>query len=191
MPRFPLRLLALLPLAFAVGCFGVAHNPGYFPNLIPGGDIIQTHAKPPGGAYYRDFDPKAKEQKREERKEQKKNDAERQKREDAPRDEPQQKRELPQKQDASPKGPPQQEMRKEQMAPKEGPKERPKAEPKAEPRAEPKAAPQKQEPAPQAPPQAPQRSASLVVAGDVFDSVFMMLLLSPSIREARCGALRS
>ena len=59
MPRFPLRLLALLPLAFAVGCFGVAHNPGYFPNLIPGGDIIQTHAKPPGGAYYRDFDPKA------------------------------------------------------------------------------------------------------------------------------------
>lgn len=105
----------------------------------------------------RDFDPKAKEQKREERKEQKKNDAERQKREDAPRDEPQQKRELPQKQDASPKGPPQQEMRKEQMAPKEGPKERPKAEPKAEPRAEPKAAPQKQEPAPQAPPQAPQR----------------------------------
>lgn len=59
MPRFPLRVFALLPLAFAVGCFGHAHNPGYFPNLVPPGDIIQTHAKPGGGAYYRDFDPKA------------------------------------------------------------------------------------------------------------------------------------
>ena len=59
MPRFLLRLIALLPLALAVGCFGFAHNPGYFPNLIPPGDIIQTHAKPGGGAYYRDFDPRA------------------------------------------------------------------------------------------------------------------------------------
>lgn len=59
MPRFLLRLLAVLPLALAVGCFGGAHNPGYFPNLIPPGDVIQTHAKPPGGAYFRNFDPRA------------------------------------------------------------------------------------------------------------------------------------
>jgi uncharacterized repeat protein (TIGR01451 family) len=59
MPRFVSRLLALLPLALAVGCFGNAHNPGYFPNMLPPGDIIQTHAKPGGGAYYRDFDPRA------------------------------------------------------------------------------------------------------------------------------------
>ena len=30
-----------------------------YPNLIPPGDIVQTHAKPGGGAYYRDFDPRA------------------------------------------------------------------------------------------------------------------------------------
>lgn len=59
MPRFPLRLLAVLPLALAVGCLGGAHNPGYFPHLIPPGDIIQTHAKPPGSSYFKDFDPKA------------------------------------------------------------------------------------------------------------------------------------
>lgn len=59
MPRFLSRLIALLPLAVAVGCFGHAHNPGYFPNMVPPGDIIQTHAKPAGGAYYRDFDPRA------------------------------------------------------------------------------------------------------------------------------------
>lgn len=59
MPRFLLRLIAVLPLAVAVGCFGFAHNPGSFPNLVPPGDIIQTHAKPGGGAYYRDFDPRA------------------------------------------------------------------------------------------------------------------------------------
>lgn len=52
-------VLPVVALAAAVGCFGGAHNPGYFPNLIPPGDIIQTHAKPPGGGYYRDFDPKA------------------------------------------------------------------------------------------------------------------------------------
>jgi len=62
MPRSLVRLVGCLPilvLAASVGCFGGAHNPGYFPNLIPPGDIIQTHAKPPGGAYFRDFDPKA------------------------------------------------------------------------------------------------------------------------------------
>ncbi len=59
MPRFVLRLLAVLPLALAVGCLGGAHNPGYFPHWIPPGDVIQTHAKPPGSSYFKDFDPKA------------------------------------------------------------------------------------------------------------------------------------
>lgn len=59
MPRFLLRMVALLPLALAVGCFGGAHNPGYFPHMIPPGDIIQTHAKPPGSSYFKDFDPRA------------------------------------------------------------------------------------------------------------------------------------
>ncbi len=59
MPRFVLRLIALLPLATAVGCLGGAHNPAYFPSWLPAGDIIQTHAKPAGGGYYRDFDTRA------------------------------------------------------------------------------------------------------------------------------------
>jgi uncharacterized repeat protein (TIGR01451 family) len=41
------------------GCFGVTQNPSYFPYLLPTGDIIQTHAKPPGGGYYANFDPHA------------------------------------------------------------------------------------------------------------------------------------
>lgn len=56
--RFAAPLL-VVALAAAVGCFGGARNPGYFPNMLPPGDIIQTHAKPGGGAYFRDFDPKA------------------------------------------------------------------------------------------------------------------------------------
>lgn len=62
MSRSLVRLVGWLPLlglTASVGCFGGAHNPGYFPNIIPPGDVIQTHAKPPGGAYFRDFDPKA------------------------------------------------------------------------------------------------------------------------------------
>ncbi len=42
--------------ALATGC---SHNPGYFPYLIPGGPIRQTHAKPGGLGYFRNFDPKA------------------------------------------------------------------------------------------------------------------------------------
>jgi uncharacterized repeat protein (TIGR01451 family) len=41
------------------GCFGISANPSYFPHLILPGDIIQTHAKPPGWSYYADFDPHA------------------------------------------------------------------------------------------------------------------------------------
>ncbi|MCS6852186.1 MAG: DUF11 domain-containing protein [Gemmataceae bacterium] len=41
------------------GCFGVAHNPSYFPFLVPSGDIIRTHAKPPGPAFFANFDPRA------------------------------------------------------------------------------------------------------------------------------------
>src|SRR5271169_3878282 len=38
------------------GCFGVTHNPSYFPNWSPFGDIIPTHAKPGGHSYWNDFD---------------------------------------------------------------------------------------------------------------------------------------
>ncbi|GIW81534.1 MAG: hypothetical protein KatS3mg105_3341 [Gemmatales bacterium] len=46
-------LLAALP-----GC-GVSQNPSYFPWLFPTGNITRTHAKPPGKAYFRNFDPHA------------------------------------------------------------------------------------------------------------------------------------
>ena len=56
--QFVRWLLALVALAPA-GCFGVSQNPSYFPYLLPTGDIIQTHAKPPGKGYYANFDPHA------------------------------------------------------------------------------------------------------------------------------------
>jgi uncharacterized repeat protein (TIGR01451 family) len=50
----------LLPLVLLLtGCFGVSQNPSYFPHLLPTGDIIPTHAKPPGPGYYANFDPHA------------------------------------------------------------------------------------------------------------------------------------
>src|SRR3954470_19885749 len=52
-------LLLLGLLACASGCFGGSQNPSYFPYLLPFGDIIQTHAKPPGNGYYANFDPNA------------------------------------------------------------------------------------------------------------------------------------
>src|SRR5579871_3247255 len=55
-------VLALLLVAICCalgGCFGVSHNPSYFPFLTPPGDIIPTHAKPPGIGYYANFDPHA------------------------------------------------------------------------------------------------------------------------------------
>lgn len=62
MPRFVRSVVHVWPVALllaAAGCFGGAHNPGYFPHLIPPGDVIQTHAKPPGSSYFKDFDPRA------------------------------------------------------------------------------------------------------------------------------------
>lgn len=42
------------------GChLGVSQNPSYFPYLWPTGDIIPTHARPPGHGYYANFDPYA------------------------------------------------------------------------------------------------------------------------------------
>ncbi len=48
-----LLLAGLLP-----GC-GISQNPSYFPHLVPTGDIIRTHGKPPGPGYYANFDPHA------------------------------------------------------------------------------------------------------------------------------------
>ena len=51
--RLPLLLAASLCLLS--GCFGVTHNPSYFPHLFPFGDIIRTHGKPPGYGYWSQF----------------------------------------------------------------------------------------------------------------------------------------
>jgi uncharacterized repeat protein (TIGR01451 family) len=57
--RWCLKLLLAAGLALTAGCFGVSQNPSYFPHLVPFGDIIRTHAKPPGCSYYSNFDPHA------------------------------------------------------------------------------------------------------------------------------------
>jgi uncharacterized repeat protein (TIGR01451 family) len=57
--RLGLSLLLAGSLCAAGGCFGVTQNPSYFPYLVPTGDIIPTHAKPPGPGYYANFDPHA------------------------------------------------------------------------------------------------------------------------------------
>ncbi len=53
-----LLLLAMLACSSS-GCFGVNQNPSYFPYWCPFGDIVFTHAKPPGAGYYANFDPHA------------------------------------------------------------------------------------------------------------------------------------
>jgi uncharacterized repeat protein (TIGR01451 family) len=53
------KLLLAAGLGLLSGCFGVSQNPSYFPYLLPTGDIIQTHAKPPGPGYFANFDPHA------------------------------------------------------------------------------------------------------------------------------------
>src|SRR5262249_5191490 len=62
--RFTLMVLVGSFFLFSVsllscGCFGVSQNPSYFPHLLPFGDIIRTHAKPPRPSYYANFDPHA------------------------------------------------------------------------------------------------------------------------------------
>jgi uncharacterized repeat protein (TIGR01451 family) len=52
-------LAACLALAVGPGCFGVSQNPNYFPHLLADGDITRTHAKPPGSAYFSNYDPHA------------------------------------------------------------------------------------------------------------------------------------
>jgi uncharacterized repeat protein (TIGR01451 family) len=62
MKRTPQRLCLIVlagSLLLQAGCFGVTHNPSYFPYLLPFGDVIPTHAKPPGGGYFANFDPHA------------------------------------------------------------------------------------------------------------------------------------
>ena len=57
--RLCLTLLLTGSLCALSGCFGVSQNPSYFPHLWPTGDIIPTHAKPPGLGYFANFDPHA------------------------------------------------------------------------------------------------------------------------------------
>jgi hypothetical protein len=54
--RNPLFAATLLAVTFSAGC---SYNPGTFPYWLPGGHIVQDHAKPSGPGYFRNFDPKA------------------------------------------------------------------------------------------------------------------------------------
>ncbi len=53
------RTTLLTVVALALASAGCSHNPGYFPYLIPGGAISESHAKPGGRGYFKNFDPKA------------------------------------------------------------------------------------------------------------------------------------
>jgi uncharacterized repeat protein (TIGR01451 family) len=46
-------------IGLAAGCLGGTQNPTSFPFYLPPGDIVRTHAKPPGHGYFADFDPHA------------------------------------------------------------------------------------------------------------------------------------
>src|SRR5580698_5101158 len=50
-----LYVFIVLLVALPAGC---SYNPGYIPEVVPGGPIVQEHAKPRLG-YFSDFDPKA------------------------------------------------------------------------------------------------------------------------------------
>src|SRR5260370_28361769 len=54
-----LALLLAAGISLLPGCLGITQNPSYFPHLLPTGDIIRTHAKPPGLGYFSNFDPHA------------------------------------------------------------------------------------------------------------------------------------
>ncbi|HYV37164.1 MAG TPA: hypothetical protein VE988_15770, partial [Gemmataceae bacterium] len=56
--RTCLALLLTACVTALPGCFGTS-NPSYFPNLVPFGEFIQTHAKPIGPSYFANFDPYA------------------------------------------------------------------------------------------------------------------------------------
>ncbi|MGL4421687.1 MAG: hypothetical protein ACRCZF_13555, partial [Gemmataceae bacterium] len=49
----------ILLISSGLGCTGLTQNPSYFPFYLPTGDIVRTHAKPPGRGYFADFDRKA------------------------------------------------------------------------------------------------------------------------------------
>jgi uncharacterized repeat protein (TIGR01451 family) len=51
-----IALLVAVVTAMLAGC---SYNPGYLPYTLPGGPIVQEHAKPSGPGYFKDFDPKA------------------------------------------------------------------------------------------------------------------------------------
>jgi uncharacterized repeat protein (TIGR01451 family) len=55
----PARVAALVVVAVLAGAAGCSYNPGYFPYLLPPGSIDQTHAKPRGPGYFRNYDPKS------------------------------------------------------------------------------------------------------------------------------------
>src|SRR5262245_30111131 len=57
--RWPRRCLWAAALLLLSGCGGVTQNPSYFPFLWPTGDIVRTHARPPGAGYFHNFDPYA------------------------------------------------------------------------------------------------------------------------------------
>src|SRR5262249_59159214 len=57
--RASLLLPAILCAFVRCGCSGLTQNPSYFPSLLPFGDIVRTHAKPPGASYFSNFDPHA------------------------------------------------------------------------------------------------------------------------------------
>jgi len=52
------RQICGMALLFAA-VLGCSYNPGYFPHILPGGPIVQHHAKPAGWGYFHNFDPKA------------------------------------------------------------------------------------------------------------------------------------
>src|SRR5262249_44739001 len=55
-----LWLAVATALVAAAGCSqGVTQGVSYFPHVLPSGDIVRTHAKPPGPSYYANFDPHA------------------------------------------------------------------------------------------------------------------------------------
>src|SRR3979409_1515690 len=57
--RLVITVLMGAGLGLLLGCFGVTQNPSYFPHLLPTGDIVRTHAKPPLWGYFSNFDPHA------------------------------------------------------------------------------------------------------------------------------------